>query len=90
MYKGLIECTHIINIFFAIYVLFFLAFILFLFISFWLCWFFIGARGFPLVPDTGAPLSLQHMGFSAQGLLLWSTGSSVQTQQLWCMGLITP
>ena len=89
MYKGLIECTHIINIFFAVCVLFSFASILFLFIF--------GCAGFSFVhvgflwsPIEGAPLSLQFMGFSVQWLLFWPIGSRVQAQQLWCMGLIAP
>ena len=49
---------------------------LFIYFYFWLCWVFVGARGFPLVGASRGYSSLKCMGFSLQWLfLLWNMGS---------------
>ena len=69
----------------------------FFFFLFW--WIVRGARGLPLVAESRAPLELQCVGCSLRWLLsLQSPGSghtgfssySMQTQQLWCSGLVAP
>ena len=58
---------------------------------FWLRWVFVVARGLSLVAVSGGYSLLPCVGFSLRWLLLlWSTGSRAQAQQLWRMGLVAP
>ena len=63
----------------------------FIFFFFWLRWVFVAARELSLVAVSGGYSSLWCASFSLWWLLLLrSTGSRVQAQQLWRTGLAAP
>ena len=83
-YYSLVQVYH--NLFY----LFLYLNLFILFIYFWLLWVFIAAHRLSLVVVCRGYSSLWCTGFSLQWLLLLqSTGSRAQAQQLWRTGLVT-
>ena len=69
---------------------FFFKFYLFIYYL-WLCWVFVSVRGLSLVAASGGHSSSRCAGLSLSWpLLLRSTGSRPQAQQLWLTGLAAP
>ena len=66
-------------------------YIYFNYFYFWLCWVFVSVRGLSLAVARRGHSSLRCAGLPlSRPLLLRSTGSRAQAQQLWLTGLVAP